>query len=586
MGGRHGFARFGVLKRITHSRQLGFIVALALVIALGAARIPALAQDPPPDPPPFSLPFADPPGVNTWLYQQHFGNTTAAFNYGSAWYAAGQGLHFGLDLEAPCGTPILAIADGVVTNVDAGSFGAGPHNLILAHPGTGYTSLYGHLFARSSLAPGQNVARGEQIGLSGDPDGTCESRPHLHLEIRSEDYSVSYNPLPFFEVNWHMIASFGPFNHHFQQDIEHPYRWMKLEDQPEVRFGGNLLNKYAQPWPVKLERRAPVSPPAARHLDPLPEQVAVRLEPVALEAWNIGFWWRPGDSAAVYLIDAVPGQPSGVFRQPLDGSPRSLVELAPPSLFSPDGAVRVRDAGGGAMEITRLSDRASWNVYTGGNFPAVSPDGTRLLWEVLYDEITPGQNAPGLEIWVSNVDGSLRRCVHVQSGGWSVWLDAHRLLIVKPIPYMADTQLYVLDIDDPAVTPTFLGSYRFLNGLKVSPGGGHIAFYLTFQENPADSGVYVQATQPGSAPRKLDFTGPYHWRDDRSLYTLSFDASQDAHALGYIDIEENRHRWLTDPAVLPLRIANGEWSVSPDGTQIAFVTPADYGLYRLTVGPG
>jgi len=46
--------------------------------------------------------------------------------------------------------------------------------------------------------------------------------PHLHLEIRSEDYTTSYNPVPFFDVDWHMLASFGPYTNAFQQDLDRP----------------------------------------------------------------------------------------------------------------------------------------------------------------------------------------------------------------------------------------------------------------------------------------------------------------------------------------------------------------------------
>jgi Tol biopolymer transport system component len=304
---------------------------------------------------------------------------------------------------------------------------------------------------------------------------------------------------------------------------------------------------------------------------------------VSLEAWNTNAWWRGTESDAVYLIDAVPGQGAGVFRQPLDGSARQFVEPVPPALYSPNGDVTVRSIGGGSFAITRLADHTTWDVYTGGYYPAVSPDGTRLLWEVVYGDILPGTDAPGLEVWVNNLDGSLPRRVHTQAGGYSLWLDAHRLLLVKRITYTAETQLYLLDIDDPAVTPVLLGSYRWLRGLQVSPGGEYIAFYLPFQENPDDSSVYVQRTEPGSAPQKLDFFGPYQWRDDRSLFTLSFDPAQEAHALGIIDVVDGTQRTLTDPAEMPIRVANGDWSVSPDGTKIVFVDPADYGLYVVQV---
>jgi murein DD-endopeptidase MepM/ murein hydrolase activator NlpD len=558
----------------------------SLIVALGLLAGPFVSSaQTPVDGPPFSLPFTDPPGPNTWLYNQHYGNTTQSFNFGDVWYQFGQGMHFGVDFEAPCGTPVHAIADGVVVVVDASGFGAGPHNLVLDHPGTGYTSLYGHLLEPPALTRGQEVKRGEQIGLSGDPDGSCGSRPHLHLEIRSSDFQTAYDPVPFFDVNWHMLISIGPNNTGFQQDLDTPHRWMKIEDQPDIHFSGDILNDYLHPWPPRLEVRAPVNSPLDRHLDPPPENAEITRTAVSVNAWNIGAWWNPRDLDAVYLIDAVPGQPTGVFRQPLDGSPRQYVQPAPPDLFSPDGTITVERTPDAYIHITRLTDGMAWQVETGGYYPAVSPDNTRLLWEIVYGDIVPGTSTPPVAMMVSNIDGSLVRRVYTQSGGYSLWLDAHRLLIVKRPPFTAASELYILDIDDPEMIPEPLGVYPFLHGLKVAPGGGMIAFFLPFQDNPDDSGVYVQRTEPGSTPHKLAFFGAYQWRDDSSLYTLSYDIHADAHALGVVDVTTGDLRWLTDPADLPIRVANGEWSVSPDGTRIIYVDPSDYGMYLLTIPP-
>ncbi|MBI5957185.1 MAG: peptidoglycan DD-metalloendopeptidase family protein, partial [Chloroflexi bacterium] len=537
------------------------------------------------DDPPFSLPFASDPGPTTWLYEQHYGNTTSAFNYGNVWYEFGQGLHFGMDFEAPCGTPVLAIADGVVSYVDADGFGAGPHSLVIDHTGTGFVSLYGHLLSVPAFVRGDVVQRGAEIGLTGDPDGSCESRPHLHLEIRSADYLIAYNPLPFFEANWHTLASIGPVASNFQQDLDSPRRWMKLEDQPDILFSGNLLNNYQHPWPPRLEIRAPVNPPAYRHLDSLPDDVEITQTRVSMRLWNIGVWWNPADSEAVYLIDSVPDISAAVLRQPLDGSPREFVETAPPSLYSPDGSVRVqKNPGDDWMRITRVSDGASWEVDTGGNYPAVSPDGTRLLWEVVFGEIMPGTASPGVRAVVANLDGSDPRVVYSFSGGYALWLDSHRLLIVKRIDFTAESLLYVLDVDDREAEAVPLGTVENLHGLKVAPGGERLVYYAPFQSNPAASGVYVLLTEPGSTPHKLPFFGAYRWRDDRSLFVLSYDPDQAAHALGVVDVIEDDLRWLTDPDDLPIRVANGEWSVSPDGSRIVYVDPEDYGLYLLTVG--
>src|SRR5262245_2912869 len=74
---------------------------------------------------PFILPFQQPPGPNTWLLGQLYGNTTGAYSNRRQFYTAGQGLHFGLDFSAPCGTPLIAIGDGVVLGADT-SMGSAP----------------------------------------------------------------------------------------------------------------------------------------------------------------------------------------------------------------------------------------------------------------------------------------------------------------------------------------------------------------------------------------------------------------------------------------------------------------------------
>jgi hypothetical protein len=563
------------------NRWIALIVFLIVIAMPG----PSQAQNDEMDGPPFSMPFDTSAGPDTWFYEQHYGNSTGAYNYGDDWYAAGQGMHFGIDLKAPCGTPVHAIADGVVRYVDASGFGSLPHSLVLDHPGTGYSSLYGHLYSMPAFVRGDVVERGQVIGETGDPDMTCGSRPHLHLEIRNENYADTYNPIPLIEANWHMLASMGPGANGFQIDLDAPYRWRMLEDQPDVHFGGNLLNNYEHTWPPRIEVRAPVNPPADRHLDPLPDEATVTRSTVSEDQWNVGLWWLPGDEEAVYLFDYVPGQTAGVFRQSLDGSERTYVEPAPPATASPNGDVTVRKLDNGAFEITRLADGSRWEVYTDGYYPAVSPDGTRLLWEIVYGEIVPGQDAPGVQFWVSDLDGQTARHVGNLGGGYSQWLDAHRLLLARRITYTSDTELYLLDIDDPAMTPVKLGTYSNMRGLSISPGGAWIAYWISFQENSADNGVFVQRTEIDSTPIKLDFFGPYQWRDDQSLFTLSFDSTTDVHTLGYIDIEENVLHTLTDPDDLPIRIANGDWSVSPDGTQIVYVDPTDYGLYRLTIEP-
>ncbi len=221
-------------------------MAMAVSRSVHAGPVP---PEPPPVPvePPFALPFDLPIGPSTWTIVQWYGNTQVAYHWRDKWYEAGQGLHFGLDFAAPCGTPVVAIGDGVVTFVDASRYGSGPHNLLIDHR-NGFASLYGHLAEKPALEVGQSVTRGQRIGLSGDPDLTCLSRPHLHLEIRDDTYHYAYNPVLFIEADWDMLALLGPAGS-FERDLDHPRRWMTPTDQPTVDFWEPMLNDYLNPWP-------------------------------------------------------------------------------------------------------------------------------------------------------------------------------------------------------------------------------------------------------------------------------------------------------------------------------------------------
>jgi len=229
------------------------IIALATVAAMlvlagggGASGAQAAASQPPPSPR-FGLPFASPPGVSTWYISQFYGNTPLAYDRRADWYGAGQGLHFGVDFAAKCGTRVVAIGDGRVHEVDNLSHGAEPHNLSILHPG-GYVSFYGHLLETPKLHVGDVITRGQPIALTGDPDLTCHSRPHLHLEIRDETMGIAFNPVPLIDADWDTLALFGPFQK-FSRDLDNPRRWVTPFDQPQVEFGGPLLNDYSNPWP-------------------------------------------------------------------------------------------------------------------------------------------------------------------------------------------------------------------------------------------------------------------------------------------------------------------------------------------------
>lgn len=89
----------------------------------------------------------------------------------------------GVDIACPSGTPVLAVADGYVT--DWGHSEAGGAYVWLRHRVNGRwaSSYYCHL---SEIAPGtfqyQHVRAGQVIGVSGNTGNS--TGPHLHCAVR------------------------------------------------------------------------------------------------------------------------------------------------------------------------------------------------------------------------------------------------------------------------------------------------------------------------------------------------------------------------------------------------------------------
>lgn len=99
------------------------------------------------------------------------------------------GIHEGIDLGAPQGTPIYATGDGVVAETGARArYGL---TVDIDH-GNGVSTRYAHL-SRIKVQPGQKVSRATIIGLVGTTGRS--TGPHLHYEVRLN--SVPRDPLKF-----------------------------------------------------------------------------------------------------------------------------------------------------------------------------------------------------------------------------------------------------------------------------------------------------------------------------------------------------------------------------------------------------
>ncbi|WP_394750381.1 peptidoglycan DD-metalloendopeptidase family protein [Spongiimicrobium salis] len=99
--------------------------------------------------------------------------------------------HRGIDVRAKSGTPIIAVADGVVTYAALkGDWG----NLIHIRHSDGYETAYAHLKGFAVKA-NEKVKKGAIIGYVGNTGASLG--PHLHFEIKKDQKPV--DPMSFFD---------------------------------------------------------------------------------------------------------------------------------------------------------------------------------------------------------------------------------------------------------------------------------------------------------------------------------------------------------------------------------------------------
>ncbi|MCO6450925.1 MAG: hypothetical protein J5I90_09090 [Caldilineales bacterium] len=301
-------------------------------------------------------------------------------------------------------------------------------------------------------------------------------------------------------------------------------------------------------------------------------------------------FWSP-DSQQVRFIDRPNSQsPVGIYgvniSEPL--SPPALVsERLEESLTETEYRVITE---GNATTLERIADGERWTVPANGERVSISPDRTRIAWSV-SDENIPSERRVA-HIWVANLDGSeARQIATLPRGGLSGWISNDALLISGRDNLQSQEQtISALSLADGSVVE--LARANRLRDTLISPSGEWIAFYSTFDPDPAHNGLWLVKTD-GSERRKLEdgFFGAYQWRGclqdcaaeaDR-LLIVPFDPSAEYHAFWQLHAASGELRPLTDPAITPFKIANGDWRVSPDGAAVTFVESSDHNIWVLAL---
>ena len=96
--------------------------------------------------------------------------------------------HSGIDISAPVGTEVMAVAGGTVASVEQDDLMG--TTVTIVHAG-GLESIYANLAEVPAVEAGDEVAVGEVIGATGTTAAAESARaPHLHLELRKDGESV------------------------------------------------------------------------------------------------------------------------------------------------------------------------------------------------------------------------------------------------------------------------------------------------------------------------------------------------------------------------------------------------------------
>ena len=96
--------------------------------------------------------------------------------------------HSGIDISAPVGTEVMAVAGGTVASVEQDDLMG--TTVTIVHAG-GLESIYANLAEVPAVEAGDEVTVGEVIGATGTTAAAESARaPHLHLELRKDGESV------------------------------------------------------------------------------------------------------------------------------------------------------------------------------------------------------------------------------------------------------------------------------------------------------------------------------------------------------------------------------------------------------------
>lgn len=163
-------------------RHLAALAALTLLLAPPASAVPSAT----PTPAPWQIPNWYPVArVGAWHQVPLCGDLVRIYDAPNDPYAAG---HRGVDVGGLTGAPVRASAGGIVTFAGL----VVDNRTVTIDHGGGLTTTYSYL-GSITIANGQSVAQGRQIGTVGAGHPGSGFGPHVHLAARRG--GVYFDPL-------------------------------------------------------------------------------------------------------------------------------------------------------------------------------------------------------------------------------------------------------------------------------------------------------------------------------------------------------------------------------------------------------
>lgn len=234
--------------------------------------------------------------------------------------------------------------------------------------------------------------------------------------------------------------------------------------------------------------------------------------------------------------------------------------------------------------LVRLSDGKKFNVPAQGRSVQFAPDFKRIAWSITNQDLTPEQQVAA--IWVANVDGTgAKRLTTLRRGGVGGWISNDALLINGQDPNNRLGQiLYSLSLVTGKATE--LARVDRLRSTSLAPSGKWLVYYTAFSESNAN-GLWLMDTaggRPKAAPKEA--FGAYQWRATASgdqLVIVPFEPDASYHEFWQLDPQSMALKQLTQAEDAPIKIANGDWRVSPDGRYVTYVESKDRNIWVLAL---